>query len=161
MSKILNNISKLKDLYLDNEKEFLYCPNAINYCPLPIFGIERQTYNDGECSISLFIGDERDFKSIEEFWGCTILSGYIHEGCNWDEIISDIASSPELFIGIDSEKFFKHYNGYTALTSGYDYRIESIPEVKDSILITDDIGDCLCVCSTNNNYYAFHYLSSG
>lgn len=161
MSKILRNIFKLESLYLDNEDEFLYCPNAINYCPLPIFGIERQTYNDGECSISLFKGDGNNFKSIEEFCGCTILSGYIHEGCSWSEMTPYIASSTELFMDISSEKFFKHYNGYIDLASGYDYRIKNPPLAESAIIIIDDVGNKLAVCRTRDTYYAFHYESSG
>jgi hypothetical protein len=159
MSKILNSISKLKYIFTEYESEFLYCPNASSYCPLPIFGINRQTYKDGECSISFFKGSTKDFKSLDDFWPKTILSGYIHEGYIWNEIINYSESLSGKFIEIDNEKFLQFYNGYKVITSGY--RAEELHKVEKALLITDDIGDLLCVCSTENYYYAFHYESSG
>ncbi len=161
MSKILNHVLKLEGIYLENEKVFLYCPNAQNYCPIPLLGIEKQTYGQGECSISIFKGDVKDFSSLEDFWARTILSGYIHEGCNWSEIVEDVGSYKDDFTKIDNNVFLKIYNSYREITSGYDYRISDLPEAKSSIIITEDICQSLCICTTKSYYYAFHFETSG
>jgi len=159
MNKILNSLMSLENIYLENINTFLDCPNARSWCSLPFLEISKQNYYLGnECVIELYRADLQKFPSVEELWPYLILVNFNQEGCNWNDIISDVSTYRGSFEMVNSDEFLKTYNRYSSDIS--DYVSIDLIGVTDSIFIINEWNDVFALCKTKEFYFAFHYWTT-
>ena len=160
MNKILNSLISLEYIYRENENNFLDCPNARNWCPLPFLEISKQNYYlGGECAVELYKAELHKFQSVEELWPYLILVSFNQEGCNWNDIISDVSTYRGAFKKVSTEEFLKAYKGYSADIC--DYASIDLIGVTDCIFIIDKWNNVFASCKTKEFYFAFHFWTTG
>jgi len=159
MSKMLENIYKLKRTYDLNENQIMHCDYKCTWQDSPFLGISKQHYIlGGEDSLRLFKADLSTFSSLEEFWSHVILVSF--DGCNWNEIVENISSTKDVYLNVSSDEFMKVHYHYMPLDHK-DRDIIDSNSIKECMVLIDDIDEYFAVCIADGFYFAIEYYCTG